>query len=146
MTAYKIAFEENPLSEELAILGNGITQYDQTKLNVRDNKSQTFFLRDENGLVVGGVHGNYGGDWLYISTLWVSNHVRESGYGTQLMLLIEEAAFKAGCTHAYLDTFSYQAPEFYKKLGYTIFGELEDFPVGHSRIFLRKGLVTKPED
>lgn len=143
MTAYQITFEENPLPADLKILDEGISQYNQTKLTIADNKSQTFFLRDEEGVVVGGVHGNYGGDWLYISTLWVSDQAREGGYGSQLMQLIEEAAMKGGCKNAYLDTFSYQAPEFYKKLGYTIFAELEDFPAGHSRIFLRKRLIQQ---
>ena len=143
MTAYQITFEANPLPDDLQILGAGISHYNQTKITIADNKSQTFFLRDEEGVVMGGVHGNYGGDWLYISTLWVSDQVRDSGYGSQLMQLIEEAAMKAGCKNAYLDTFSYQAPEFYKKLGYTVFAELEDFPAGHIRIFLRKMLSQR---
>jgi len=70
----------------------------------------------------------------------VSDRVRGSSYGTRLMEHIEREAIARGCTDAYLDTFSFQAPEFYKRLGYEVFGELEDFPVGHSRIFLRKRL------
>jgi hypothetical protein len=42
--------------------------------------------------------------------------------------------------HAYLDTFSFQAPDFYKKLGYEVFGELQDFPHGHQRYFMKKRL------
>lgn len=139
---YEITFEENPADEEIQILGEGIEQYTESKFGSRGNKPLTFFLRDDVGSIVGGVHGNYGEwGWLYISTLWVSERVRGSGYGTLLMQHIEGAAIKDGCTNAYLDTFSFQAPEFYQKLGYTIFAELEDFPAGHSRCFLRKRLI-----
>jgi hypothetical protein len=39
-----------------------------------------------------------------------------------------------------LDTMSFQALDFYLKLGYTVFGRLDDLPEGHSRIFLKKAL------
>ena len=140
---YEITFEENPADEKLQILSEGIDQYTQSKIGGNGNIQLTFFLRDEEGLIVGGVHGNYSKfGWLYISALWVSEKLRGHDYGTQLMLHIERKAIKAGCINAYLDTFSFQAPGFYEKLGYARFGELEDFPAGHSRIFYRKRLVS----
>ena len=45
-----------------------------------------------------------------------------------------------GCHSAWVDTFSFQAPGFYRKLGYEVFGEL-DYPPGHKRFFLRKRLT-----
>lgn len=145
MKIYEIIFDENPTAKALQILENGIDQFTQATIGDGRNTPLTFFLRDENDVIVGGVHGNYGKfGWLYISTLWVSEQVRGRGYGAQLMNHIEGEAIKAGCVHAYLDTFSFQAPDFYKKLGYTVFGELEDFPAGHSRCFLRKRLI-QPE-
>jgi hypothetical protein len=39
-----------------------------------------------------------------------------------------------------VDTFGFQAPEFYRKLGYREFGRLDDFPAGHSRSWLTKAL------
>jgi hypothetical protein len=45
-----------------------------------------------------------------------------------------------GAKNAYLDTFSFQAPEFYKKCGHQEFGTLENFPTGHTRYFLTKKL------
>jgi N-acetylglutamate synthase-like GNAT family acetyltransferase len=139
---YSIIFDENPSHEKLRLLGEGIDRYTQSKFGDRINKHIAFFLLDETGAIAGGVFGKYGSfGWLYISALWVSETVRENGHGTRLMNNIEQEARKNGCTNAYLDTFSFQAPEFYKKLGYTVFGELEDFPAGHSRIFMRKTLI-----
>jgi GNAT superfamily N-acetyltransferase len=140
--AYDITFEENPSPEQIQILSDGITEHDRLKMGARDMITLTYLLRDESGAIVGGVHGNYSRfGWLYISTLWVSENVRSGGYGSKLMKQIEDEAIKRGCANAYLDTFSFQALEFYKKLGYTVFGMLEDFPKGHQRCFLRKKLI-----
>ena len=49
-------------------------------------------------------------------------------------------AFERGCHSAWVETFSFQAPGFYRKLGYEPFGEL-DYPPGHKRIFLHKRLA-----
>jgi hypothetical protein len=58
-----------------------------------------------------------------------------------LVEALEEAAIRLGCRGAYLDTFSYQARPFYGKLGYAVFGTLEDYPPGHRRFFMRKALI-----
>lgn len=144
---YAITLEEDPADDELQILGEGIEHHTQSKFGDRINKQLAFFLRDKKGSIVGGVHGKYGSfGWLYVSALWVSEQIRGSGYGTRLMDFIEQEAIKNGCTNAYLDTFSFQAPEFYQKLGYEVFGELPDFPVGYSRFFLRKSLIQSEKN
>jgi len=78
--------------------------------------------------------------WFYINLMWVKDEFRGQGYGHRLLMLAEEEARKRGAKNAYLDTFSFQAPDFYKKLGYQDFGELGDFPAGHTRYFLKKEL------
>lgn len=140
---YEIAFQENPAAHELQVLANGIDRFTESHIGPDDRRELVFFLRDADGSIVGGVqgsHGNYG--WLWIGTLWVSEKIRGSGHGTHLMNRIEEEAVKNGCTNSYLNTFGFSAAEFYKKRGYKIFGELEDFPVGHSVYCLRKRLAV----
>ncbi len=143
---YEISFAENASDEELQVLSEGILEYNRAKVGGRPKEPLTFFVRDGEGRIVGGVHGNYSGaaGWLYVAALWVSEGLRGGGYGRRLMERMEQEALERGCTDAYLDTFSFQAPGFYRKLGYVVFGELEDFPVGHSRIFLRKRLKPLP--
>ena len=67
---YEITFEENPTDEELHILVEGLVQYTQlqTQLEIGSggNKPLSFFLRDEEGLIVGGVHGNLRQVWLAV--------------------------------------------------------------------------------
>ena len=79
-------------------------------------------------------------EWLYIDLLWVREDLRGHGHGRQLMIRMEDAARQHGAKNVYLDTFSFQAPDFYKKLGYQVFGELQDFPPGQQRYFFRKQL------
>jgi GNAT superfamily N-acetyltransferase len=138
---YKIAYAADPSPEDIQILGDGINSYNVTKVRGGGRQYLTFFLYDADGSIIGGVHGNTGWGWLYISDLWVSEQVRGGGYGSALMQQAEQEALQRGCANAYLDTFSFQAVEFYQKLGYTIFGELEDFPQGHKRCLLRKRLA-----
>lgn len=70
----------------------------------------------------------------------VAEEARGRGIGTQLLTTGEDHAKARGCRHAWLDTFSFQAPDFYAKRGYIVFGELEDYPPGHRRFFLRKAI------
>ena len=140
---FDIKFVENPSDEDIQILANGIDSFSKSIIPRGDKISLTFFLINENGQIDGGVYGNYSSyNWLYIQALWVSETVRTGGYGRLLMNAIEQKAVESSCTAAYLDTFSFQAPNFYKKLGYKVFGELKDFPTGHSRIFLSKQLIS----
>lgn len=100
----------------------------------------TIFVRDADGVIRGGLLGGTYWGWLYISILWLHDDIRGQGYGSQLVHLAEEIARGRGCHHVHLDTMSFQALGFYRKLGYEEFGRLEDLPRGHSRIFLQKAL------
>ena len=93
----------------------------------------------------GGLSGNISYGWLFIDTLWVAEEARSQGQGRGLMLAAEEEAESRGCHRAWLDTFSFQARAFYEKLGYAVFGELEDYPPGHRRFFMRKALLANRE-
>ncbi|MGB0061243.1 GNAT family N-acetyltransferase, partial [Candidatus Binatus sp.] len=75
-----------------------------------------------------------------VSDLWVDPALRGKGYATKLMNAIEQLAIQRGCTNSYLDTFSFQARPLYEKLGYKVFGTLENHPKGHSHYFLKKSL------
>ena len=139
---YKVTFEQDASAADLQVLSNGLEEHTASFFEDKSRTEIAFFVRDENGDIVGGVNGNYGTfGWLYVNALWVHKDLRCRGFGRELMERIEAEAIKHACKNAYLNTMSFQAPEFYKKLGYKVFGELEEFPGEHSRIFLRKKLV-----
>jgi len=134
---YQIVYLDKP---DWGVIGSGISQYNKEQAG--DDKGQTlcFVLRTPDEEVVGGVIGATFWDWLYIDLMWIKEELRGRGYGHRLLELAEEEGRKRGAKNAYLDTFSFQAPEFYKKRGYQVFGELKDFPQGHQRYFLTKQL------
>ena len=66
--------------------------------------------------------------------------LRGRGYGHRLLTVAEDEARKRGAKNVYLDTFSFQVPDFYKQHGYQVFGELQNFPPGHQRYFFTKQL------
>lgn len=100
------------------------------------------FMRNKSDEVVGGVIALCFGGWVYISLLWVEKSLRNLGYGTQLMHMLEEEAIKHGCKNAHLDTYSFEARPFYERLGYEQFATLEDYPKGYCKYFLKKRLVA----
>ncbi|MDH4222996.1 MAG: GNAT family N-acetyltransferase [candidate division Zixibacteria bacterium] len=99
------------------------------------------FIQDKNNRVVGGVSANAFGGWVYIELLWIKESLRNMGYGTKLMEMLEQEAMQMGCKHAHLDTYSFEARPFYERLGYELFGTLENYPEGHCKYFLKKTLV-----
>jgi len=102
----------------------------------------TVFLRNEDGEIVGGAIGNTWGLWLYVADVWIDPSIRGKGYATKLMSAIELLATQRRCVNSYLDTFSFQARPLYEKLGYKVFGMLENHPKGHSHYFMKKALVA----
>ena len=102
------------------------------------------FVRRPDGNVVGGLVGATVWGWLLVKELWVAEGHRGNGYGRALVQAAEMEAQKRGCHHAMLDTFDFQARDFYEHRGYAVFGELDDFPRGHVRYFMRKTLSGQP--
>ncbi|BAZ32845.1 putative N-acetylmannosamine-6-phosphate epimerase superfamily protein [Cylindrospermum sp. NIES-4074] len=139
MAELTITVENHPSAEAIRTVINNLIEYNNIRQTEKDvYQPLTILLRDSNSQTVGGLIGKTQWGWLFISHLWVSQALRNQGYGQQLMLKAEEVAKQRNCSHAYLDTFSFQALGFYERLGYEKFGVLEDFPPGHQRYFLQK--------
>ncbi|MDQ1143849.1 ribosomal protein S18 acetylase RimI-like enzyme [Bacillus sp. SORGH_AS 510] len=67
---------------------------------------------------------------FFVDVLWVDESLRGQGKGQELIQIAETFAREKGCTLMRLETFSFQAPEFYKKLGFKEIGKLDNFPKG----------------
>lgn len=93
------------------------------------------------GAVRGGLMAEAIGEWMHISLLWVDEQFRRSGLGTSLLKRAETEARSRGARGVLIDTFSFQAPAFYKKHGYTAYGQIEDCPeAGMTWFRFRKAL------
>jgi ribosomal protein S18 acetylase RimI-like enzyme len=77
-----------------------------------------------------------------VKYLWVAEPFRGRGHASALLREAERFAVARGCHAAHLDSHSFQAPDFYVKHGYHVFGVLDDCPPGHQRVFLRKTLAA----
>jgi len=102
---------------------------------------QKNYVIKENSEIIAGINSFiYGWKILYIHILFVHKQHRRKDLGTALMNQVENDAREMGATLAHLDTFDFQAKDFYLKRGYEVFGVLDDCPPGHQRYYLKKVL------
>jgi hypothetical protein len=95
-------------------------------------------IRSDNGSVAGGLWSYTLFEWLHVQMLFVPEPLRRLGVGAALMASAEAEALERGCRGACVDTFSFQAAPFYQRIGFTLFGRLDDCPPGHDRLYFHK--------
>jgi GNAT superfamily N-acetyltransferase len=137
---YRIAYTDNPDDADFTVVGLGIRDFNEQHAGSSGHRHLCLFLHAPDDTVVGGLVGSTFYKWLCIELLWVKEELRGQGHGQRLLAQAEQEARRRGAKGAFLDTFSFQAPDFYKKNGYEVFGVLQDFPEGHQRYYLRKRL------
>lgn len=134
---------ESCTDESTKAIIKGINQYNLDKVPaVADTWTPlNYVVRDNNGAEIAGVLSGIGyWNGLEIKILWVKEEYRGRGLGTKVLRHVENIAIQKGATISMLDTFDFQAEEFYTKNGYEVIGEIKDFPPGHRRIYLSKKL------
>jgi GNAT superfamily N-acetyltransferase len=139
---YRLTIEDRPAAAARNRLGRELGKHNRPYLWDPKWRRLGVFLRDEDGDIAAGLAGNTYGDWLFVEELWVRADLRGRGVGRELLGLAEARARERGCHSAWLDTFSFQAPWFYPKLGYREFGRL-DYPPGQQHIFFRKRVIAE---
>jgi GNAT superfamily N-acetyltransferase len=126
-------------ADDLAAIRKGLHAYNDSRVDSPDGHFGVL-IKDDTGQTVGGLAAQWYYNWMFIELLFVPEHLRGQDMGTRLMAEAEAYARQHNMTGIWLDTFGFQARGFYEKLGYTLFGELPDYPDGHSRYFLQKRL------
>lgn len=139
---YKVVVDYAPSEADNAILREGIVAFNESIVGERD-KEFSIFLKDDLGNIFGGIQAFLGSESIYIELLWIEGNLQKQGYGTQLLDTAEQEAVKNGCSFSAVDTFDFQAEEFYLKHGYERIGELKNCWLGHSKLFLRKNLYQR---
>ncbi len=92
-------------------------------------------------VVVGGALGWTAHRWCYVDILALVPDARGTGEGTRLLAAVEKLARDRACIGVYLFSYSFQAPGFYERFGYTAFGRIADLPPGHTQVWLMKRLI-----
>ncbi len=137
----KFQIEVEPAPGDIRFLEDRLYDYNVEQTGLDDGKWLSIFVRDEKGEIVAALHG-----WTWcgacrVQALWVHKDLRHQGFGRRLLAAAEQEARARGCEQILLDTFSFQAPLFYQKLGYEVTGVAEGFPRSpHSEYHLRKSL------
>ncbi|MBE9044975.1 GNAT family N-acetyltransferase [Pleurocapsales cyanobacterium LEGE 10410] len=147
----KIIYKDTNSEERRKFLENQLFEFNQaqSKQIVECDRLQTdpptfieIYAEIEPEKLIGGLVSYVDwGRWLYIDAIWIDANYRKQGIGQYLIACAEQKAIRKGIKRARLYTFDFQALSFYKKLGYTVYGELEDFPKGHTAYYLKKVLV-----
>jgi len=136
--SYELHLIEAPVAADREAIAAPLRAYNLSKVAKIEIKPLVIALRDADGNTIGGLWGETALDWLHVDLLAVPESLRGQDVGTALMQRAEAIARERGCVGAWLDTFAFQARGFYEKLGYGVFGEIPDHPVGSARYFLRK--------
>lgn len=122
---------------------NGLLQFNLErtggKLSVPDREI-VHVARDGYGAIVGGISGSTYLSSFEVEVLWVQERYRELGIASRLLKAAEDEAREAGCTLSHLTTYSFQAPLFYRKNGYSSCGEVDGFPDGIKLFLFKKQL------
>jgi GNAT superfamily N-acetyltransferase len=137
---YTIAYVEKPEESAWGIIGKGLDNFNKHHAGEDNFQRVCVALYAPDKEIVGGALGEIYWDWFHLDLMWIKEELRGRGYGHRLLTAIEDEAREHGAKNVFLDTFSFQAPEFYQQHGYHVFGELQDFPRGHQRYFLTKAL------
>lgn len=98
-------------------------------------------VKDEEDRIIAGLNSVICWNWMEIDILWVDDEHRGSGHGKRLLEEAEEIARSKQCTFIKLNTFSFQAPEFYKKYGYKEMAVIENAPLGSKHYYFIKELI-----
>ena len=138
----RIERTDAPTDEERQAILAPLRAYNTAKTGGTSPELVAWLVRDEHSNdIVGGLYGRVFFSWLYIELLVVPEQARGHGTGSTLIQMAEELAREKGCVGIWLDTFDFQAPEFYKKHGFTECGRIDDYPPGHQHFFFQKRLA-----
>jgi GNAT superfamily N-acetyltransferase len=137
-----VSFECDDAPDRHAVqeLSERLFRFNQQRSGDPEFREFAVWVRGESGEIRGGATGWSRWGWLHLDVLWVDENCRGVGAGTRLMAEVEALARLRGCKLVDLDTFSFQAPLFYRRLGYQEFADLEVGERGHRKIYLYKRL------
>jgi GNAT superfamily N-acetyltransferase len=137
----EIVLKLNPEKADIDAIRDGLRAFNNARSG-REANWQPFVLHliDPSGKPVGGLTGFTLFDWIFVELFHIPETLRGQGLGRALMDRAEAFARERGCIGIWLDTFSFQARPFYEKLGFTVFGTLDDHPIGGARYFMKKRL------
>ena len=138
----EIKFEttSHPDKTKDEIVISGTRKYNSRHVD-NDFLPLSIYCSDSDGQIIGGLTGKTYWNYLDIEFLWVHEDYRGVDIATQVITMAEAEARKRGCSYAMLDTYEFQALDFYIKQGYECFGKLEGYCERYERYYLKKTIA-----
>ena len=140
MSQFQFEGADSAAPADLAAIDNGLTEFNEQSANLASVRPLHVVARDESGQLIGGLIGRTWGLCCEIQVLWVDESTRQSGVGTTLVRQAEAEAARRECVTAFLETFSFQAPEFYARLGYETKHQIDGMPDGICKSYMLRQL------
>ena len=131
---------ENKESHKAQEIGDLIRAYNRSKREVAESEPLNLYLEDEKGNLMAGLVAETFGNWLEIEYLFVKEELRGQGIGSKLLQRAESEAKKRNCRFAFVNTYQFQAPDFYLSHGYKEVFILQDYPYTGKRYYYQKDL------
>ena len=129
---------ENTEFQKSQIMGDLIRSYNRSKREAAESEPLNIYVEDDSGELMAGLVGETFGNWLEIEYLFVKEDLRGQGIGSQLLQRAESESKKRNCRFAFVNTYQFQAPDFYQKHGYKEVFTLKDYPYTGQRHYYQK--------
>ena len=131
---------ENKESHKAQEIGDLIRAYNRSKREEAESEPLNLYVEDEKGNLMAGLVAETFGNWLEIEYLFVKEELRGQGIGSKLLQQAESEAKKRNCCFAFVNTYQFQAPDFYLSHGYKEVFALQDYPYTGQRYYYQKDL------
>ncbi len=131
---------DSPAAVDSAAVDDGLGTSNRAAADLANVRPLACFARLPSGELIGGAIARTWGECCELRQLWVAPPHRRRGTGRQLVEMVEQEARQRDCTLIYLETFSFQSPQFYQSIGFRIACEFAGFPAGVVKYVLRKEL------
>ena len=118
---------------------NGLRSYNDG-FSIR-NQHDFSITAEYNNEIVAAAVGESKYNWLIIQYFYVNERFRNIKVGSMLIKAVVDLAKNRKCTGIHLDTFEFQARDFYIKQGFVVFGEINDHPSGYKRYFMKMSIT-----
>ncbi len=147
MTTPILTLTDDPPDAAESAISDGLDRFNQRRTGVVHSRPLAVLINASgSSKVIGGLIGRTSLGLLFVDLVFVPDELRGRGVGVQLLKQAEDEAIRRGCSQAVLFTIAFQAPDFYRRLGYKEFGRTDSDTPDYARVFMKKDLRAKPDE